>query len=184
MTAYLLVCNIINIIAIRNSDIPNREMKLNEIRKVDIRPKHYPDCKLHVKGNHDFDDGGDYDKTKYSRYFIKKRLTVGPQPVVGPNSNRKKYQFIATRKPIVDESNHFRGDPNQFPSELGVIYCQDSQVYLGRQGKGDLHISGRNCGIEQYLMALCLLDGDVNYSDFELDHRAKQLNLHNVFRYE
>ena len=89
------------------------------------------------------------------RYYLKKRLTR--RRINGQNL---RYQFIASSGYLYDDPADpmpLPGELDHFDSQYGWIYCEMG-VIMGLEMK--LH--ARHCGIEQTLVALCVVDGDVN----------------------
>ena len=149
-----------------------------------IESARYPNCKMKPRKNEGWEEkikewGSDPDPNKdeipeihrYATYFVKKRLTVSP--MVRPQKkfdilpNRpipQRFHFVATRNKIRDENEHIPGRSNEFKTQLGEIYCENSQF----EG---LHVDKfhKDCGIEQYLVGLCFFDGQVNSNMLKLD---------------
>ena len=197
--------NILAVFSIKHSDIPERKLELYETRQVDVavgivHSINYPDCKMKPHQNHDYpglmtDENPASNPTLFqiATYFVKKRLTVQPRarahakPIAksrGRPTGSKRFQFIATRKPIdpIDLLPHINPDddrPNEFPTQLASIYCENAKVdklTLHQQGSVGLPETG-NCGIEQYLVGLCFLDDDVN----QINRHSYQLDMDQVF---
>ena len=197
MTAFLLACNILMVFAIKHSDIPVRKLDLDETIQVDVAvagfhghtqmvgSTNYPACKLKPEQNYR------PDLDLYATYFIKKRLTAQPKatPKARAKGNRvpkgkryiptpkplKRFQFIATRRPIdeTDPINVVNAHSNEFPTQLGWIFCENSKVDKLRMR----HDNANECGVEQYLVGLCFLDDDVN----QINSNSYQLDLDQVF---
>ena len=177
---------------IKHSEIPERKLDLDETIQVDVGvavvhaglqmggSTIYPACKLKPEQNYRPDPF-------YATYFIKKRLTAQPKATPkarakgNPNPNPrtpkplKRFQFIATRRPIdeADPINIVNAQSNEFPTQLGWIFCENSKVDKLRMR----HDNANECGVEQYLVGLCFLDDDVN----QINSNSYQLDLDQVF---
>ena len=176
------------VFGIGHSEIPDRPLGRFETRQVDVgNPSiNYPNCKMDPRMNHEHRQNLDkykYDleaeKLKppheakkvekpipqpYVTYYVTKRLTTQPnaKPSAKPGPSRgvfKRYQFIATRQPL-DENKHKTARPNEFASQIGSIYCEDSKAINLKV----VFESAVKCGIEQYLVGLCFMDEEVNQS--------------------
>ena len=113
-------------------------------------------------------------RQNYSRYYIKKRVTVG--------AGNPRFQFIATRIPIENDHPPGAKAPNTFISQLAVIYCEKSVL----SGLQLFQVGARDCGIEEILVTFCLNDPDVNLRPEHLlqvdwDIRHTYLDLQQIF---
>ena len=119
------------------------------------RPNNTGRCKMRAKANEPYDP-----YLLNARYYVSKRLTVGPQ-----NEPDQRFHFVATRKAMFSNFTQtltaYPLRPNRFYSTLGEIYCERSTLSNLLVFNRARHI---NCGIEQILVTLCLIDLDVNVS--------------------
>ena len=95
---------------------------------------------------------------------------------------KPKYQFVATRKRIENENDHKPGLPNVFDRQIASIYCENSHVE-GLTVTNDMKVRqhDRNCGIMQYLVALCFFDREVNPGINKPTYWFYKLDLPDVF---
>ena len=154
-----------------------------------IKSARYPDCKMVPSKNDGYEQKIDEwvnnqdpnkdeipEGQRYATYFVKKRLAVrlSSWPKAGANArpSPKKFQFIATRKPIERGSKHTATGPNEFETKLGEIYCENSRV----EGL-NVNKVYKDCGIEQYLVGVCFFDKQVNPTN----PGSNKLDLDKVF---
>ena len=129
-------------------------------------------CGMIPQGNHQY--MYTIPRPIHARYYIKKRVTVG--------AGNPRFQFIATRIPIENDHPPGAKSPNTFPSQLAVIYCEESVLSGLQLFRGD----ASDCGIEEILVTFCLNDPDVNLRPEHLlqvdwDIRHTYLDLQQIF---
>ena len=80
---------------------------------------------------------------------------------------------LQQRSPITaaDETND--NNRHAFPTQMGIIYYEKSQVILGNMPRA----MALNCGVEQYLIALCFFEDQAQW----LRNRRLNLNMGDVF---
>ena len=141
---------------------PPTGFRTGETRWVPIRDNERisPNCKLARWGNYVAPERK-IERGVFPRYYVKLRRTIR-----APRDGLSRYQFIASRDPLVRPLNEDQTeleDPgpelakpnrNRFKSELGVIYCEAATL----KRLSLLFPRAKGCGIEETLVTLCLRD--------------------------
>ena len=131
-----------------------------ETKRIELPKTKFPSCQLRFK-TPDICSSVEHQNCRVARYYIKKReirYSKGYEPL--------KYQFIASESPLVDPSDpllqkdpgSFPNRPNEFYSQYGWVFCEKSRI----EGLRMVVTNARQCGVEEMLLSLCLVDRDVN----------------------
>ena len=153
------------------------------------------DCRLTMKSNVKNDVRG-WPSYPRPTYYVKKRFTLDRKE----NDGLLTYQFIASRKPLVQDFDDdytetldpgpeerepsTKNNRNRFRTDIGMLYCERSTMkkltMTRTPNQIQNHRKNHGCGIEETLVTLCLRDTDdiIHHNPF---NGINTLNLDNEF---